>query len=285
MLRFGTSLKKKIAIALIATLIFGFGRVTWEDQIRADLHEADLLEEPPAQSLKDSVVQSSMFALLGGMRPQIAFYFSLSAFDAWRYKDWETVEKNYKIIWAMQPRDVDHRTVGAWHLHTNASADYNNDKSRPLAVRIRKRDEYVEKGIRYLREAAAELPDEAEVWEALGTALREKQRDYCGAADAYYECLKTGNAMGYIRRFYPYFLAKCEGREREAYGILRMLYREGDQQRTPTLIVTIKELEETLGVPFYERIPDLHPDKVREKERQLQNVVPVERWVRSLTSR
>ena len=262
--------RKKLAIALIAMLLFGAARVAWEDkQIRPALKAADLLEEPPGKTLKDGLAQSSLFALLGGMRPQIAFYFTLNAFEAWRDKDWEEVEKDYRLVWAMQPRDVDGRETGAWHLHTNAASDYFNNDELPLEIRLRRSQEYVDKGVAYLREAAAELPDEPKIWEALGTTLKDKKQDYCGAAEAYRSALETGRAMGYMERFYYYNLAKCPGKEREAYNGLMRLYlqdkADGDRP-VPTHLTTIKTLEKKLNLPFFQWIPDRDPDVVRAEQ-------------------
>lgn len=265
-----SNFRKKLAVALVALIAFGAARVTWEDaSVRPDLKAADLLEEPPGRTLKDGLAQSSMFALLGGMRPQIAFYFTLNAFESWRDKDWENVEKSYRLAWAMQPRDIDSRTTGAWHLHTNAASDYYNNQALPLEVRLRRSQEFVDKGVMYLREAATELPDEPKLWEALGTTLKDKKLDYCGAAEAYKEALDTGKAMGYMERFYLYNLAKCPGSERAAYDGLMALYREDlatGKHLVPTVISTIKRLENELNIPFFQWIPERDPDVVREEQ-------------------
>jgi hypothetical protein len=72
-------------------------------------------------------------------------------------------------------------------------------------------------------------------------------------------------APGYARRFYGYFMARCPGREREAYDYLTALYREGEAQRLPTLIKEIKNLEVKLAIPSPRRIPDGDPDRRPQK--------------------
>jgi hypothetical protein len=50
------------------------------------------------------------------------------------------------------------------------------------------------------------------------------------------------------------FLAKCPGREREAYGQLREIYLEGPLMRTPTIVTLLRELENTLEIPSDDRL-------------------------------
>jgi hypothetical protein len=45
------------------------------------------------------------------------------------------------------------------------------------------------------------------------------------------------------------------GREREAYDQLRALYDSGEQERLPTLIRRLKELEIKLDIPPERRLP------------------------------
>ena len=53
----------------------------------------------------------------------------------------------------------------------------------------------------------------------------------------------------------------CEWREREAYERLRSLYDEGEKERLPTLIKRLKFLEDKLGIPQEQRIPETGPSK------------------------
>ena len=49
-------------------------------------------------------------------------------------------------------------------------------------------------------------------------------------------------------------MAKCPGREREAYLHLRRLYERGESQRLPSLINLLGEMENKLDIPWAERI-------------------------------
>ena len=56
--------------------------------------------------------------------------------------------------------------------------------------------------------------------------------------------------------FAAYELAQSPGHEREAYEQLHGLYDSGEQQRLPTLLRRLKELEIKLDIPPDQRIPD-----------------------------
>jgi hypothetical protein len=49
-------------------------------------------------------------------------------------------------------------------------------------------------------------------------------------------------------------MAKCPGREREAYDYLRKLYEEGEKQRLPSLINLLQQMENKLDIPSNERV-------------------------------
>ena len=49
-------------------------------------------------------------------------------------------------------------------------------------------------------------------------------------------------------------MAKCPGREREAYDYLRKLYEEGEKQRLPSLINLLRQMENKLDIPASDRV-------------------------------
>ena len=49
-------------------------------------------------------------------------------------------------------------------------------------------------------------------------------------------------------------MAKCPGREREAYDKLRALWLQGEKQRLPSLINLLRDMENRLDIPAAERI-------------------------------
>jgi hypothetical protein len=84
--------------------------------------------------------------------------------------------------------------------------------------------------------------------------LRDKFEDHCGAAEAFKKASEFSDAPPYAARFAGYEMAKCPGREREAYEWLRRLWNEGERQRLPSLINVLREMENKLDIPAVDRI-------------------------------
>lgn len=262
-------LVKKLFLVVTLLLIGGMLRAPLEKRLHSELSAAGLLSSPPGESLREQMGQSATLAALGGLRSLVSIYMTLHAHDAWQMTDWETVERDYHIITTMQPRDVDSWIKGAWHLWANASANVELNESLPTALREKMRQEYADKGIGFLQQGIRNNPQAAKPWEELGFVYREKKHDYCAAAEAYRQAYARPNASAYLVRFVGYMLAQCPGHEREAYDYLRALYNEGDtHRRLPSVIVTLKQLEEKLNIPLIQRIPDIHPDVLRQQRAQ-----------------
>ena len=78
--------------------------------------------------------------------------------------------------------------------------------------------------------------------------------DHCAAAEAFLKASKFPDAPPYAARFAGYEMAKCPGREREAYDYLRKLYEEGEKQRLPSLINLLRQMESKLEIPASDRV-------------------------------
>ena len=251
---------RKTAITLVMLMAFGLLRSPWERQVADRLEEANLLAPAPDTGIVNLIGQSASLAVLGGLRPLVAIYTTLHAYDAWQYREWDTVERDYGIIHQLAPDDIDAWVTGSWHLHTNASASFYMDETLPQATRERLAREWVLKGVARLKEAARMHPRSAALHKALADVYRQKLADYCLAAEHYKKAMEGEGGLEYLVRFYGYFLARCPGKEREAYDYLMALYRESERHHLPTLIQRIKELEEKLNIPAGQRIPDPDPD-------------------------
>jgi hypothetical protein len=62
-----------------------------------------------------------------------------------------------------------------------------------------------------------------------------------------------------VKRFAAYELSYCEAHAGEAYRRLHGLYAAGANERLPTLIRRLKDLEIKLEIPPEQRIPDPVP--------------------------
>lgn len=251
---------RKTAMALAMLVAFGLLRSPVEDSLTRRLVADKLLMDAQAANLGGLIGQSAFLAVLGGLRPLVAIYTTLHAFDAWSYREWDTVERDYRIIVTLIPDDIDSWKTGAWHLAYNAAASYYLDESLPMATRQRLTREWVRKGIAFLEPGLEQHPRSSALHKQMGDIYREKVEDPCLAARHYKLAMEGDAPRSYMRRFHGYFLARCPGHEREAYDFLMALYREGPAQRLPTLIQRIKELEAKLNIPPAGQIPEVDPD-------------------------
>lgn len=257
-----------MVIALL--LITGLLRLPWERQFANQLTSAGLLLAPPGETLREQLGQSATLAALGGLRSLVSIYMTLHAHESWQMTDWETVERDYRMITTLQPRDIDNWIKGGWHMWANASANIEMNESLPKGLREKMRQEYIDKGIDFLQQGIRNNPDTAKPWVELGFVLREKKQDYCAAAEVYRQASQRPDAPGYTIRFVGYMLARCPGKENEAYDYLRKLYDQGEKHRLPSVIASLKDLEKKLDIPLIQKIPDIHPETLRQQRAERQ---------------
>jgi hypothetical protein len=129
-----------------------------------------------------------------------------------------------------------------------------DEKQPSEALRIRAQRQYFELGRDLLERGIRNNPDKYQLYLQLGVLLRDKFEDHCGSAEAFLRASEFADAPPYCRRFAGYEMAKCAGRERESYELLKKLYLEGDKQRLPTLINVLREMEKKLDIPASERV-------------------------------
>jgi len=244
----------KIVFVILALSAFGLLRAPWEDTIRDDLVENHLLLPPPAESAIEQMSQSALMGTLGGLRTLVSTFLVLEGFDHFSLKDWEELRNTYQIVTSLEPRDENHWRDIVWHLGINATANMELDKSLPEFERKRRFQQYALEAIDFAERGIQQVPESAIIRQQLAEVYREKLKDNCKTAEVYGDLIGLPGAPEYVRRFHGYFLARCPGKEQEAYDYLMALFREGPSQHLPTLIKEIQKLEELLEIPSPERI-------------------------------
>ena len=263
-----------LVVALLA--VFGFARGPVEDGLRERLVGANLLFPPPARGALEQMRQSALMGTLGGLRTLVASYFTLVTFEYFSTKSWDDLRGGYEIITALEPRDETHWVSVVWHLGINATANMEVDERLPAFERDRRFKEYAFEAIAFAERGIEQLPESAAIRVQLAEVYREKLKDDCAVSRVYGDIIGLPGAPAYARRFHGYFMARCPGKEKEAYAYLMALYREGEKQHLPTLIKEIKNLEEKLGIPGPQRIPDADPDRPRKTPKRPPNLLPGE---------
>jgi len=212
--------------------------------------------------LREKLGQLGFIAALSGFRAIVADGLFIQAHVAWERTEWGRVLLLFRHVTTLQPRATMFWDMAAWHMAWNASVAAMNDQTQPrVALRVKAQREYFALGKDFLERGIKNNPDRPQLYEALARLYKEKYKDHEHASEFYAKAAALPGAMSYNRRFSVYELSYCEGREREAYERLRRLYDEGQKERLPTLITRLKFLEDKLGIPQEQRIPDADPLK------------------------
>ncbi len=264
----------RLVLAVIALAAFGVLRAPLEDDLRERLVAADLLLPPPGRGAFEQMSQSALMGTLGGLRSLVATFLTLHAFEHFSTKSWDDLRAAYLVITNLEPRDESHWVAVIWHIGINATANMEIDTRLPAFERQRRFNEYAFQAIDLAERGLAQLPESAAIRLQLAEVYREKLKDDCATARVYSEIIGLPGAPSYARRFHGYFMARCPGREEEAYEYLMDLYREGERQHLPTLIKEIQNLEEKLAIPAPLRIPDGDPDRPQKRPARPANVLP-----------
>jgi tetratricopeptide (TPR) repeat protein len=206
--------------------------------------------------LREKLGQLGFVAALSGFRAIVADALFIQAYSAWENTEWGRMLLLFRHITTLQPRVMLFWDTAAWHMAWNASVAAMTDRNQPhLALRVKAQREYFALGKDFLERGIENNPDRPDLYEALARLYKEKYKDHERASEYYAKAATVPGAAPWDRRFSAYELSECEGREREAYERLRSLYDEGEKERLPTLIKRLKFLENKLGIPQEQRIP------------------------------
>ena len=206
--------------------------------------------------LREKLGQLGFLAALSGFRAIVADALFIQAYSAWENTEWGRMLLLFRHVTTLQPRVLLFWDTAAWHMAWNASVAAMNDRKQPrLALRVKAQREYFALGKDFLERGIENNPDRPDLYEALARLYKEKYKDHERASEYYAKAATVPGAAPWDRRFSAYELSECEGREREAYERLRSLYDEGEKERLPTLIKRMKFLEDKLGIPQEQRIP------------------------------
>lgn len=249
----------RAAIALVILMALGGIKVPIERDLK-DLHRQEHFRGVEFNlDLREQLGQLGFVAALSGFRAIVADGLFIQAHVAWERTEWGRILLLFRHITTLQPRVLLFWDTAAWHMAWNASVAAMNDQSRRLALRVKAQREYFALGKDFLERGIKNNPDRPELYEALARLYKEKYKDHQRASEFYAKAAALPDAAKFDRRFSAYELSYCEGRQREAYELLRTLYEEGPQQRLPTLVARLKFLEEKLAIPQAQRITDSTP--------------------------
>jgi tetratricopeptide (TPR) repeat protein len=241
---------------ILSVLLFGAVRFPIEHALMKRHRDLRFRAVDFNLDLREQVGQLGFIAALSGFRSLVADALFVEAHVAWERTEWGRVLLLFRQVTTLQPRAVMFWDMAAWHMAWNASTAAMNDPTQPrLALRTKTAREYLQLGKDFLERGIKNNPDRPELYEALARLYRDKYEDHEHASEFFAKAADLPQAHSYARRFAAYELAQCAGHEREAYDQLRRLYDSGEQERLPTLVRRLKELEIKLDIPPEQRVP------------------------------
>lgn len=248
-------MNRRKLLALLALLVFGFVRLPLELRLERAARAASFHGVKLDLGLFERVGQMGFVAALSGFRAVIADALWIHASVVWERVDWAAMKLDFDTVTALQPRCVLFWDMAAWHMYANASIAALEDRKQPRqALRLKAQREYWKLGEDYLVRGIANNPDSARLHISLGTLYKDRFEDHAKAAEVYARGAKIPDAPVYVGRFAVYELAHTPGREREAYEQLLALYHRGEDERLPTLLKLLGELQEKLEVPAAQKV-------------------------------
>lgn len=236
-------------------LLFGAIRAPIE-QALAEHHRAAFFHGAELNiSLRERIGQGAFLAALSGFRSLVADLLYIEAHTAWERTQWGRMAYLFENVTTLQPRNVMFWDMAAWHMAWNASVAAYDDPTQPRET-IRKRNQrsYFELGREFLERGIRNNPDRYLLYERMAILMRDKFEDHCTAANYFEKAASFDNAPDYTKRFVAYELAKCPGKERQAYDRLRQLWLDYPDQRMPTMRSLLAELQQALDIPEEQKV-------------------------------
>jgi len=247
-------MKRKLQ-ALLVLLLLGVVKLPVEEAATRYLREARLLSLPVDMSVRDSIGQMGFAASLGGLRSLVASIIYLQAYDAWTNINWAKVDSLFQLTTSLQPRYDRYWDEAAWHMAYNAASSYLQNKELNAAVRGKLYHDHIQRGVDILQQGLRVLPESARLWNTLAEVYERRVIDPKKAGDCYMEVLRIHKNTRYGRlAAYQYAQTNDPALWQKAYDLFMVSYR--NNQRPPTMINAIKQLEGKLNIPQDQRIPE-----------------------------
>ena len=254
-------MNRRLIVALVALLVFGAARLPVELKLERAQRAASFHGVALDLNLREKLGQMGFLAALSGFRSLVADALWIHASTVWERTDWGAMKVDFDAVTTLQPRCAMFWDMAAWHMYANASiAAYEDPRQPREALRLKAQREYWKLGEDYLLRGIANNPENATLHINLGTLYKDRFQDHCKAAEVYARGAAVPNAPVYVHRFAVYELARCPGHDQEAYEKLLALYHKGEDERLPTLLKLLGELQEKLNVPAAQKV-DIPPPK------------------------
>jgi tetratricopeptide (TPR) repeat protein len=248
---------RNIVTAFAILIAFGIGRLYMEEPMAKEMVARHYWPDTMNMETRDKVGQLGFTAALGGFRSLVASIMSVQAFTHWDAGRFDQAIAQYWVIVQLQPRSYFNWFQGMQYSAFDKphTLKFPTDDEKQRADWVRKYNEAVAEGAKFMTEAAKFLPDDYRIYGQLGYLYSMKfiPQDWCAAADYYRIAAACPNSKPYYPRFRAYALSQCPGREQEAYRLLKEAYDA--HERFPSVLSHLRRMEEFLKIPQSDRIP------------------------------
>lgn len=240
---------RRLLLSLIILGGFGFVRIPMEISTEHMLKEQGFRDWAPSMSAREQLTQASFVGSIGGFRSLIASIYDLRAHQAFLDKDWASVEKFRGITTSLQPRFAKHWDLAAWDLAWNAYAYYRNksewteDGIESWQMKNIMMPRYLEKGLEFAKQGAEWVPESYRLAMVVADIYSQKYNDPELASQWYFKSSQAGDAPPFVFRAYATHLARCEGKEEEAYEVTSLLYRSTRSSNRSLTLTVRRDME------------------------------------------
>lgn len=220
---------KKVLTLLLLLVLSGLLRLPLERPLGQEMRATGILERPLDNETSAALGQTSAAIAFGGLRSLVAAVLNFSkVVPAWDDKDWLGVFGTFQQIHTLQPRVSYYWEAAAGYAADDAYADYRERPGLPDWQRKIRQQELFDKGVNYLDDGIANLPEEVALYEMkarfLSDTYKKPQLDYPRATEVLDQATALPNATDVLRRQRLYLMSRVPERRREALGLAQEIF-------------------------------------------------------------
>lgn len=251
-------LLRKTALAFLFLLVAGLVRIPIERPLGREMRATGLLAEPLDQKTSEAIGQTSAAIALGGLRSLVASVLNFSeVVPAWQKQDWLSIFNTYEQIHTLQPKVAYYWESAASYAADDAYADYRDRIGVPDSQKNLRRDELFAKGVSYLDEGIANIPNDLGIREMKARFYSDTHKpehlNYTTATEVLDEAIKLKSATAVMGRQRLYLMSRVPARRREALALVREFYAQ-PEMRFPSIKSLLFTLQKQF--PDDQAIPD-----------------------------
>ncbi len=211
------------------------------------------------EAIEGALGQGLVVGVLGGYRAILADFLWIRTNTIWERRDRVKLDAMIRLVTTLDPRPDFFWINGSrmiaydvpnWRIREEGGYQAVPE-SRQRAIDL----DQAKQAFELLDQALEFHPDKAKLYLEKGQIYLNRLKDDANAADWFLKASKKKDAPYYAARIYAELLRK-QGKDEEAYAFLKNLHNELPNvpyAQKNIILERVRELEESLKVPFWER--------------------------------